>query len=205
MSERANGEPFEERPASGSGGGGMTVRSVHDDDFDAIAALTNRYIRDTAIHFGETEVTAGDLRDEWRRSRERYPYLVAIGGSTSGAGPGGRGAGDSGFLGYAKSGPWRTRSAYRHSVEVGIYMEPRAQGRGLGARLYRALIDACIDRGFHAIIGGITMPNEASVRLHERLGFRPIGVFPEVGRKFDRWHDVGFWQLTVSRAERRGA
>ncbi len=168
----------------------MRIRPVEPGDFESIAALTNRYIRDTAIHFGDRDLTPQELLDDWRALGPRYPYLVAVDETADGGS----------FLGYAKSGPWRTRAAYRNTVEVGIYMEPRVQGRGLGRRLYAALIEACAAQGFHAIIGGITMPNESSVRLHEGLGFTRIGVFPQVGRKFDRWHDVGFWQLTVGSA-----
>lgn len=161
----------------------MLIRTAEARDFEAIALLTNDYIRETAIHFGEHPVSAEELRREWAEHRESHPFLV--------------GEEESGLVGYAKAGTWRTRDAYRFTAEVGIYLDPGAQGRGLGTRLYSALIDACRRRGFHALIGVITMPNDASVRLHEKLGFRRIGVFPEVGRKFDRWHDVGFWQLTL--------
>lgn len=180
----------------------MLIRPVEANDFESIAALTNHYILETAIHFGDRSVTAAELRNDWQQLGERYPYLVAIvkevTGEALGAASGAAAGAEKGALiGYAKAGPWRTRAAYRNTAEVGIYMQPLAQGRGLGRRLYAALVDACAAQGFHALIGGITMPNEASVRLHQSLGFRPIGVFPEVGRKFDRWHDVGFWQLTV--------
>lgn len=171
----------------------MRIRPVTAADFDAIAALTNIFIRDTVIHFGEEPVTAEELRTAWQSTRDLYPFLVAEDDGDQGPAPSIE-AWPAAFLGYAKAGAWRTRSAYRFSAEVGIYMVPAAQGRGLGTALYSSLIDACRKAGFHALIGGITMPNEASVRLHERLGFAPIGVFPEVGFKFDRWHDVGFWQ-----------
>lgn len=181
----------------------MHIRPVEAADFEAIAALTNQFILRTAIHFGEAPVSADELRDDWQRSRERFPYLVAeqresgASAAASSRAPDGA-AGDRGvFLGYAKAGPWRTRSAYRFTAEVGIYIAPEAQKRGVGAALYEALIESCRAAGFHALIGGITMPNDASVRLHERLGFQRIGVFPEVGFKFDRWHGVGFWQLML--------
>jgi len=172
----------------------MRIRPIHAGDFDAIAALTNHYIRETAIHFGDVPVTAEALCREWETARERFPALVA----TAAQDPSSTcGAEEERFLGYAKAGPWRTRAAYSMTAEVGIYVDPSSHGRGVGTALYAALIDACRERGFHALIGGITMPNDASVRLHERLGFVRIGVFPEVGRKFDRWHDVGFWQLLL--------
>ena len=69
-----------------------------------------------------------------------------------------------------------------------------ARGQGHGRTLYRSLLDACVLRGFHSAVGGITLPNPASVRLHESLGFVAVGVFKAAGSKFDRWHDVGFWQ-----------
>ena len=95
--------------------------------------------------------------------------------------------------GYAYAAPWRARAAYRHSVETSIYLAPGAGGRGLGARLYRALF-AALPSHVHAAIGGVSLPNPASVALHERLGFRKVAHFREVGRKFGRWIDVGYWQ-----------
>jgi phosphinothricin acetyltransferase len=72
-----------------------------------------------------------------------------------------------------------------------------AQGRGVGRALYEALFERLRAGGFHVVVAGITLPNEASVRLHEAVGFRAVGVFPEVGHKFGRWHSVGFWQRTL--------
>ncbi|MBX3354310.1 MAG: N-acetyltransferase [Phycisphaeraceae bacterium] len=188
----------------------MVMRPAIDGDFEAIAALTNLYIRETAIHFGEVPVSADELLDLRQRDGAHFPYLVAIADesdrvhstverqvspsadfNTVRAGCGGQ------LLGYAKAGPWRTRAAYRFTAEVGIYLWPEAQGAGRGTALYGALIAACREAGFHALIGGVTIPNDSSIRLHERLGFERIGVFPEVGFKFGRWHAVGFWQLRL--------
>jgi phosphinothricin acetyltransferase len=160
-----------------------TLRLARADDFAAIAAITNHYIRTTAIHFGYEDVPAEELRAMWQGGADTYPWLVAdIGGTVAG---------------YAKAGSWRTRAAYRWITETGIYLGPSHCGRGLGAPLYRALLDTLKKQGFHAAVGGIALPNEPSVKLHERLGFVHCGTIPRAGRKFDRWHDVGFWFLAL--------
>jgi len=164
------------------------IRLATDGDFDAIAAITNHYIRTTAIHFGTEEQSAGELRSLARDAASTYPWLV-----TTDAG--------GGVCGYAKASVWRARAAYRWTTETGIYLAPAACGRGLGAPLYRRLLAVLRAQGFHAAIGGIALPNDASVRLHERLGFVAASVVPRAGRKFDRWHDVGFWHLPLQAAD----
>ncbi len=170
----------------------MKIRPVADPDFEAIAELTNFYIEGTAIHFGYEPVTAQELRDGWWPKRARYPYLVAVTEQGS-------------LLGYAKAGVWRERAAYRWTAEVGIYVQPDSQGRGLGKVLYGQLVDECEARGLHSLVGGITLPNERSVRLHEALGFRKVAHFERAGWKFGRWHDVGFWQRMLAPAAQPAA
>lgn len=162
----------------------MILRAVADADFPPIAELTNFYIATSPIHFGIDPVTPAELRDAWWPKRDRYPFLVASDA-------------DGGFLGYAKAGVWRDRMAYKWTAEVGIYVERHNQRRGVGRALYARLIELCRDRGFHSLVGGITLPNEPSVRLHEALGFRKAGHFERAGWKFGQWHDVGFWQLML--------
>jgi L-amino acid N-acyltransferase YncA len=99
--------------------------------------------------------------------------------------------------GYAYATPWRTRPAYRFSAELTVYVAPDQGGRGLGSALYARLLAAARDRGLHAVMGGIALPNEASVRLHEKLGFEKVAHFREAGFKFGRWVDVGYWQLLL--------
>jgi len=101
--------------------------------------------------------------------------------------------------GYAYATKWRVRPAYRHSVESSIYLDQSCAGRGLGQLLYAALLDELRRRELHLVIGGIAQPNEASVRLHEKLGFRKVAMFSEVGMKFGRWVDVGYWELHLDR------
>lgn len=162
----------------------MIVRPVIATDFDAIAALTNTYITTTAIHFSYDPVTADELRTSWLRHAATYPFLVA--------------ERDGRFAGYAKAGPWRERAAYQWTPESGIYVEHSAQGQGVGTALYSCLADALRAKGFHSVIASVTLPNDASVRLHQRLGFVKVSHVKDAGWKFNRWHDVGFWQLMLN-------
>lgn len=160
------------------------IRLAADADFAVIAAITNHYIRTTAIHFGTEDVTTDELLASWREGQSNHPWLVTTTAHGS-------------VVGYAKAGVWRTRAAYRWIAETGIYIAPDHCGHGLGGPLYRRLLAVMRAQGFHAAIGGIALPNDASVRLHERLGFTHAGTVPQAGHKFGRWHDVGFWHLLL--------
>lgn len=159
----------------------MRIRAAQDDDFASIAAITNHYIEGTAIHFGYQPVTPDELRAVWRAGAGRYPWLVTE-------------ADGGGVVAYAKAGEWRSRDAYRWTTEVGIYVETGRRGGGVGAALYRELLAAVAAAGFHSVIGGITLPNPASIALHERCGFVHVGTVREAGFKHDAWHDVAFYQ-----------
>lgn len=161
----------------------MLIRPVTEGDFDAIAALTNYYIVHTAIHFGLEPVPAAELRDAWMATREQFPFLVA--------------EVDGEFSGYAKAYTWRSRKAYDRTCEAGIYIDSKFQGRGVGKRLYTALLEECRTKGFHTVVGGIALPNDVSCRLHEACGFQKTGVFRQVGHKFGQWHDVAFYQIML--------
>jgi phosphinothricin acetyltransferase len=162
----------------------MLIRAARDDDFAAITAITNHYVATTAIHFAYEPIEDGALRVQWQAGAERYPWLVA--------------ERDGEVVGYAKAGTWRERMAYRWTVEAGLYVADRARGGGIGRALYGALLAELERRGFRSVIAGITLPNAASVRLHERLGFTPVGVFEDAGWKHGRWHAVGFWQKRLA-------
>ena len=161
----------------------MTIRAARDDDFEAIARITNHYIATSAIHFGYDPVTGEELADKWR-SDPRHAWLVADE------------AGE--VLGYAKSGTWRERAAYRWTCELGLYVAAHAHRRGLGSALYTALIAEVSRRGFRSAVAGISLPNAASVALHEKLGFVSIGVVRDAGFKHGAWHDVGFYQKLLA-------
>lgn len=160
-----------------------TIRLAATDDFEAIAALTNHWIRTTAIHFSYEDVAAEALQRSWREHIDVYPWLVAeVDGS---------------FAGYAKAGIWRGRTAYSWTPETTVYVTPDRHRRGVGRRLYERLLAVLRAQGFRSAIGGIALPNPASVALHERLGFAHVGTVRDAGHKFGRWHDVGFWQVRL--------
>lgn len=158
-------------------------------DFAAIAAITNHWIRTTAIHFGSDDVSARELQAQWQQ-QPQYPWLVT---EQQGA-----------VLGYAKAGPWRARPAYRWTPETGIYLHPAHCGRGLGRPLYGRLIAVLRAQGYRSLIAGATLPNAASERLHKALGFVACGIVRDAGCKHGRWHDVGFWQLRLAEGDAPG-
>jgi phosphinothricin acetyltransferase len=157
------------------------VRAVRADDAEAICTIYNHHVTDTVVTFEETPVPADEMA---RRIRESvHPWLVVEDGGS--------------VAGYASASTWKARASYRHTVESSVYVDPRFQRRGHGRRLYEALLIELRARGVHCVLAGIALPNPASVALHERLSFVPAGVLREVGRKFDRWVDVGYWVLLL--------
>lgn len=156
------------------------IRPVRPDDAEAIAAIYNPFIRDTVVTFEETPVDAAEMARRIEDVTARLPWLVS---EQEGV-----------VAGYAYATRWRPRSAYRFAVESTIYMAPAFVGRGLGTTLYRTLLEE-LERGdVHCAVGGVALPNPASVALHVRLGFQPIGTFREIGWKLGRRVDVGYWQ-----------
>jgi phosphinothricin acetyltransferase len=105
---------------------------------------------------------------------------------------------DNTVLGYVYAHAFAARAAYAWSVETSVYLHPDAQGRGIGRALYDTLIPMLVDQGFHRAYAGIRVPNPASVALHERVGFRQVALYDQVGWKFGEWHDVGWWQRDLS-------
>jgi phosphinothricin acetyltransferase len=159
------------------------IRACNEDDAAAIAEIYNDYVRETVITFEETPVAAAEMARRIADVGARFPWLVW---EDSGA-----------AVAWAYATAWKARSAYRFSVETTVYVATSHHGRGIGEALYRALIEDLRTRGLHSAVGGIALPNPASVALHEKLGFRKIAHFAEVGRKLDRWVDVGYWQLIL--------
>jgi len=161
----------------------VRIRPATRGDAADIANIYNHYIRDTVVTFEEREIAAVDMADRLAAvSANDLPWLVA---ESAGA-----------VVGYAYADRWKQRSAYRHSVESTIYLDAKQIGTGLGKRLYRQFLGA-LPASVHVVIGGIALPNAASVALHERLGFAKVAHFREVGFKFARWIDVGYWQKTL--------
>ncbi|MGE3108724.1 MAG: N-acetyltransferase family protein [Phycisphaerales bacterium] len=170
------------------------IRGVCEADFALIAALTNRYIARTAIHFGYEPVTPDELAASWTKHAHHFPFLVA---EIQAPGSPPR------FAGYAKAGTWRERAAYQWTAEVGIYVEDDFHRAGVGRALYARLLEELTRRGFHSAIGGVTLPNAPSVRLHESLGFVHVGTVRQAGWKHGAWHDVAFYQILLRDAHHR--
>jgi L-amino acid N-acyltransferase YncA len=158
-----------------------TVRIAAAGDAEAVAGIYNHYVARTVVTFEEEPVAACEIS---RRIAEvqavSLPWLVA---ERAGA-----------AVGFAYAAPWRARRAYRFSAEVTVYVAPERGGRGIGSALYAHLLAGLRDRNIHSVMGGIALPNEASVALHEKFGFKKVAHFEQAGFKLDRWVDVGYWQ-----------
>ena len=159
----------------------MRIRRATADDAAAIASIYAPYVLGTAVSF---EAAAPDEAGMARRiaaNGDLYPWFVA-------------GDGDGPVLGYAGASQFRARHAYRFAVETSVYLADGARGRGIGAALTRVLLEVLESQGFTQAVAAITLPNPASVRMHEALGFSSAGVYEKVGFKFGEWHSVGLWQ-----------
>lgn len=158
------------------------IRDARPKDAEGVVAIYNHYVRNTTTTFEEVDVAVSDMAARMAGASAQHPWLVAE------ADPSGE------VLGYAYATPWRSRSAYRRTVEISVYLLPDGGGRGLGTQLYEELLARLAATEARAVIGGVALPNEASVRLHERLGFEKVAHFQQVGFKHGRWVDVGYWQ-----------
>jgi phosphinothricin acetyltransferase len=152
-------------------------------DAESIAGIYNHYVTNTAISFEEAEVTGEEIAKRISAIGSAYPWLVF---ERHGE-----------VLGYAYGGRFAARSAYRFTAEGTVYVAHYARQGGIGTKLYRKLIDGLRAQRLHSVLGIIALPNDASVRLHEKCGFRKVGEFKDVGWKFDQWIDVGYWQLLL--------
>lgn len=162
------------------------IRRATPADAEAFCDIYNEHVLGTIVTFETEPVSHEEMAGRIEEKLVQHDWLTL--------------EDDGVILGYAYYGTFRTRAAYRHSVESTIYLAPGAFGRGLGTQLYRALLTSAQERGYRELIGGVALPNPASVALHEKLGFVRIGVFPRVGHKFGRYIDVGFWQCSLGEA-----
>lgn len=158
------------------------MRPAGADDAAAIARVYGHHVLASFASFEEVPPDAAAM--EARRSSEpRLPWLVAtIEGDV---------------VGFAYAGRHRERAAYRWDVDVSVYLDPSATGRGIGSALYARLLPEVRQLGYLRAYAGIALPNEASVRLHESFGFTPVGVYHRVGWKLGGWRDVGWWELAL--------
>lgn len=161
----------------------MVIRPATQGDAARLAEIYNYYIEKTTVTFEEVPLDASEMSARISCSADEYPWLVADA--------------DDIVCGYAYASRWSDRSGYGPSAETTVYLAQEHIGKGLGSELYSALIDDLRHRKLHSAIGIIALPNSASIALHERLGYRKIGEFQEIGKKFGQWINVGYWQLLL--------
>lgn len=159
----------------------MHIRDAEPADLEAMRAIYNEVLASSTAIFSNI-VRTSEAQARWfeERSTQGWPVIV--------------GCCDGAVIGYATYGPFRSWPGYRHTVENSIYLASHARGRGLGAVLLNALLERARAQGLHAMIAGIDGDNAASMRLHEKLGFTKVGELRQVGRKFDRWLDLVFYE-----------
>lgn len=161
----------------------VLLRLATADDAQGVAAIYAPVVETTAISFEYVAPTVDEMRRRIEQTSPTHPWLIAD---------------DGGVAGYAYGAPYASRDAYRWSVSVSVYLRDDVRGRGLGRRLYGALFELLRLQGHRQAFAGITLPNDASVGLHEAMGFVQVGVARRVGYKLGSWHDVGQWQRPLS-------
>jgi len=163
----------------------VKVRAATADDAAAIASIYAPYVTGSVVSFETEAPDADEIARRMAEGGDFYPWLAAC--DDGGA-----------LLGYAYAAAFRTRPAYRFAVETTVYVAEGAHGQGIGSALYRTLLPLLEAQGYAQAIAAITLPNPASVVLHERFGFRKVGAYEEVGFKQDGWHSVGLWQRALA-------
>lgn len=158
------------------------IRNVQLSDAKRIAEIYNPYITDTIVTFEEVPVSEQDIAERIKQiTAKNFPYIVYE---------------DNGVVvGYAYLSNWRSRPAYNITLETSIYIDEKAQAKGLGSILYAELINRARELNLHSLIGVISLPNPISQKLHKKFNFKLIGNFKESGLKFGKFIDVEFWQL----------
>ncbi|RME80036.1 MAG: N-acetyltransferase family protein [Caldilineae bacterium] len=164
------------------------VRAATPDDAVALARIYGPYVRDSIVTFEEVPPTPADMAQRLQMTLDAsLPWLVAERGGE--------------VRGFAHASRWKGRCAYRFAVEVTVYVEQGYAGLGIGSLLYGRLLPQLRDGGMHTALAGIALPNPASIALHEKFGFRKVAHFRQVGFKFGRWIDVGYWQLMLEQPD----
>jgi L-amino acid N-acyltransferase YncA len=159
----------------------MNIRNVNLKDAAQIAEIYNYYIKNTHQTFETEPLSADEMQERIAKTIEDYPYLIA--------------EEDGEIYGYAYATQFKMRQAYEFSAEVSIYVKNAAKQKGIGTRLYEKLFEELKETDIHALIAGISLPNDPSVQFHQKLGFSKVAHFREVGYKLGRWVDVGYWEL----------
>jgi L-amino acid N-acyltransferase YncA len=162
----------------------MRVRRATAGDAEAVSAIYNWYTLNTIITFETDVVSPHEMSKRIQKNLMNYDWLVAELNQE--------------VIGYACYGPFRARGAYYHTVESTVYLSQASIGKGFGTSLYAKLIASVRDHGFREVIGVVALPNPQSIALHRKMGFAEAGVLKKVGHKFDKYIDIGLWQLSLA-------
>jgi phosphinothricin acetyltransferase len=157
------------------------IRLATEADLEQYAEIVNHYIENTAINFHDRSQTEDDWEATWQVLNARYPFLVAD-------------AGDGLITGIAYASPWKLRGAYEWTAEVSVYVRVGHERKGIGRALCRRMLEVMDAQGYRAIVAVIALPNDASVALHQSLGFTLGGTLTRLGYKRGEWRDVSYWQ-----------
>lgn len=166
----------------------MHIRIATVRDADAVAAIYAPIVRDTVITFETVVPTPADMAARIGNTLKTFPWLVAEDASGN-------------VIGYAYASQHRKREAYSTSCEVSVYVDGAARGQGIGRKLYEALLPVLIRQNYILALAGITLPNAASIGLHEALGFKYLGTYRNVGYKLGAWLEVGWWERLLAAPE----
>jgi len=158
------------------------IRPIHINDVEQLLDIYNYYVKNTIVTFDIEPLTIEIFKKKVELISNIFPFIVFEENNE--------------ILGYAYGSKWRPKPAYNHTVESTVYVKHNTQGKQIGTKLYTELLQELKQQKFHTVIGGLTLPNEASVKLHKKFGFKEVAHFKQVGYKFNTWLDVGFWQLT---------
>lgn len=161
----------------------MRIRTVNDQDAEAIADIYAPFVSDSTISFEIDVPSTEEMARRINETRSQFPWLVAEAQNQ--------------IVGYAYASSHRSRPAYQWSCDVSIYLSPLIQRRGIGQILYKHLLELLCQQGYASAYAGIALPNESSIAFHKSMGFKPIGVYPRVGFKGGKWLDVAWWHKQI--------
>lgn len=159
------------------------IRKIQISDAAQICDIYNYYVLNAITTFVEVPVTLAEMEQKITAITDRFSWYVF--------------EEDNEIKGYAYSNKWNERAAYKNSVETSVYLRNGSEGEGIGSKLYVHLLNDLRNQNYHVAIGGISLPNSASERLHEKFGYTKVAHYKEVGFKFNQWIDVGYWQVIL--------
>ncbi|MBJ6368300.1 N-acetyltransferase [Snuella sp. CAU 1569] len=159
------------------------IRPVRTEDSDQLLGIYNYYVVNSIVTFDLKPFALSEFEEKVHAISAAYPFIVFEDNDR--------------ILGYAYASKWREKPAYNFTVESTVYVRQDAQGKQVGSKLYTELLRLLRQGNYHVVLGSLTLPNEASVKLHEKFGFEKVAHFKAVGLKFGKWLDVGFWQLQL--------